>query len=58
VTALGTGREVGAIAIVVASAGIAELVRIFEATAASKRPFQIFRDLCAARAWLDEIAPP
>jgi hypothetical protein len=58
VTARAVGWEVGAIAIVVASAGIAELVRIFEVTAASKRPFQIFRDLCAARAWLDEIAPP
>ena len=34
-----------------------ELAKVFEATATTKRPLQIFRDFHAARAWLDEVAP-
>jgi hypothetical protein len=48
----------GPIAIVVASSGIAELAKIFQVTAAAKRPVQIFRNRYTARAWLDEVAPP
>lgn len=58
VAALADGKQIGAVAIVVASGAIAELARIFEAAATANRPLQIFRDLYAARAWLDEIAPP
>jgi hypothetical protein len=57
-----SGQAFGPIAIVVSSGVIAGSAKIFQATAtepeAAKRPVQIFRDLFAARAWLDEIAPP
>jgi hypothetical protein len=57
-----SGQAFGPIAIVVSSSVIAGSAKIFQATAtepeAAKRPVQIFRDLYAARAWLDEIAPP
>lgn len=48
----------GPVAIVVASNGIAGAARHFEETSVAKRPVRIFRDLLAARMWLDEIAPP
>lgn len=51
------GQEIGAVAVVVTSGGIAELVRTFEAAAIADRPLKVFRDLYAARAWLDEVAP-
>jgi len=51
------GKPTGPLAIVVASDAIAELAEVFEATAVTKRPLQIFRDLHTARAWLDEVAP-
>jgi len=50
--------QFGPMAIVVASSAIAGSVRIYEEATASKRPVQIFRDFSAARAWLDEVAPP
>jgi hypothetical protein len=50
--------QFGPMAIVVASDGIAGLVRIYEETTAPKRPVWIFRNLYAARAWVDELAPP
>jgi hypothetical protein len=46
------------VAIVVASNGIEGSARHFEEASAAKRPVRIFRDLYAARVWLDEIAPP
>jgi len=52
------GQPFGPIAIVVPSVVIAELIKVFQATSAAKRPVQIFRDLYTARAWLDEVAPP
>jgi len=57
VVALSGDKPTGPLAIVVASDAIAELAKVFEATAVTKRPLQIFRDLHTARAWLDEIAP-
>jgi hypothetical protein len=57
VMALSGDKPTGPLAIVVASDAIAELARVFEATAVTKRPIQIFRDFHAARAWLDEVAP-
>ena len=50
--------QFGPMAIVVASDGIAGLVRIYEETTAPKRPVRIFRDFYAARAWVDTLAPP
>ena len=47
----------GPIAIVAASAVIAKLARIFEETSAAPRPVRVFRDLYAAREWLDKVAP-
>ena len=57
VVALAGGKPTGPLAIVVASDAIHELAKVFEATATTKRPLQIFRDVHAARAWLDKIAP-
>jgi hypothetical protein len=57
VVALSGDKPTGPLAIVVASDAIAELAEVFEATAATKRPLQIFRDLHKARTWLDEVAP-
>ena len=51
------GQPFGPIAIVAASSVIAELARIFEETSAANRPVRIFRDLYAAREWLDKVAP-
>jgi len=51
------GQPFGPIAIVAASGALAELARIFEETSAANRPVRVFRDLYAARAWVDEIAP-
>ena len=55
--ALADSHRFGPVAIVVASSGIAELAKVFQATSVAKRPVRIFRDLYAARTWLDEIAP-
>lgn len=57
VVALAGGKPTGPLAIVVASDAISELAKVFEATATTKRPLQIFRDFHTARAWLDEVAP-
>jgi hypothetical protein len=52
------GQRLGPVAIVVASNGIAGSARHFEDTSGARRPARIFRELYAARAWLDEMAPP
>jgi hypothetical protein len=57
VVALSGDKPTGPLAIVVASDAVEELAKVFEATATTKRPLQIFRDFHAARAWLDEVAP-
>jgi hypothetical protein len=57
VVALSGDKPTGPLAIVVDSDAISELARVFEATAVTKRPIQIFRDFHTARAWLDEVAP-
>jgi hypothetical protein len=57
VVALSGDRPTGPLAIVVASDAIAELAEVFESTAVTKRPIQIFREMHAARSWLDEVAP-
>jgi hypothetical protein len=56
--AMADNQGFGPVAIVVSSNGVAGSARHFEETAAAKRPVRIFRDLFAARAWLDEVAPP
>jgi len=56
--AIADGHGFGPVAIVVASNGVAGSARHFEETSGARRPVQIFRSLYAARAWLDEIAPP
>jgi len=56
--ALADNQGFGPVAIVVASNGIEGSARHFEETSAARRPVRIFRDLFAARVWLDEIAPP
>ena len=56
--ALADSEGFGPVAIVVASNGIEGSARHFEETSAARRPVRIFRDLFAARVWLDEIAPP
>jgi hypothetical protein len=58
VTTRAEGRQLGPIAIVVTSGAFGELAKVFETSAAADRPLRIFRDLYAARAWLDEVAPP
>ncbi len=58
VTARAEGKQLGAVAIVVTSAAFGELAKLFETSAAADRPLRIFRDLYAARAWLDAVAPP
>jgi hypothetical protein len=50
-------KLLGPSAIVVTSNAFANLVKIFDAAVEAERPLKIFRDLRAARAWLDEIAP-
>jgi len=50
-------KLVGPSAIVVTSDAFANLVKIFDAATKAERPLKIFRDLRAARAWLDEVAP-
>lgn len=57
VVALSGAKPTGPLAIVVASDAIEALSKVFEVTANTKRPLQIFRDLHKARAWLDNIAP-
>ena len=57
VVALSGAKPTGPLAIVVASDAIEALSKVFEVTANTKRPLQIFRDLHRARAWLDNIAP-
>jgi hypothetical protein len=56
--AMADNQGFGPVAIVVSSNGVAGSARHFEETSAAKRPVRIFRDLYAARVWLDEIAPP
>jgi hypothetical protein len=56
--AIADSQGFGPVAIVVSSNGVAGSARHFEETSAARRPVQIFRDLYAARVWLDEIAPP
>src|SRR5260370_30479769 len=56
VVALSGDKPTGPLAIVVASDAVEELAKVFEATATTKRPLQIFRDFHAARPWLDEVA--
>jgi hypothetical protein len=55
--AMADNQGFGPVAIVVSSNGVAGSARHFEETSAAKRPVRIFRDLYAARVWLDEIAP-
>jgi hypothetical protein len=57
VVALSGAKPTGPLAIVVASDAIEALSKVFEVTADTKRPLQIFRDLHKARAWLDNTAP-
>jgi len=57
VVALSGAKPTGPLAIVVASDAIEALSKVFEVTANTKRPLQIFRDLHTARAWLDSVAP-
>jgi hypothetical protein len=56
--AMADNQGFGPVAIVVSSNGVAGSARHFEETSAAKRPVRIFRDLYAAREWLDEVAPP
>jgi hypothetical protein len=48
----------GALAIVVASDENYRQARLFEALDGTDRPMKIFRDIAAARDWLDGLAPP
>src|SRR5690242_7164363 len=50
--------QVGPVAIVAASEESFEQARIFAAAAHVQRPLMIFRELHAARRWLDEQAEP
>jgi len=56
--AIADGHRFGPVAIVVASNGIEGSARLFEESSVARRPVRIFRELYAARAWLDDIAPP
>src|SRR5260221_11406255 len=56
--AMADSKGFGPVAIVVSSNGVAGSARHFEETSAAKRLVRIFRDLYAAREWVDEGAPP
>jgi hypothetical protein len=53
----GTGRT-GALAIVVGSDEVEQQARQFKSLEVEDRPLKIFRDLAAARAWLDTQPSP
>lgn len=56
--AVAATMAMGPVAVLVASELGEEMVQTFEQRVQLKRPLRIFRDIKAARAWLDEIAAP
>ena len=51
-------RQMGAVAIAVGSDESEQQIRLFDSLSAAERPLEIFRELQAARAWLNNQPPP
>jgi hypothetical protein len=52
------GRQVGPLAVVVASELAKEMIELFDSLVEAERPMKVFDDPASARAWLRELGYP